>query len=76
MKVYILMNADGAYICKNNGKVYISDSELDRMNTYRTKKQAEHVVADKHYWDYRNININSFVITPIELGYTLLMEIE
>lgn len=76
MKVYILMNSNRDFICKNNGKVYISDSELDRVNTYRNKTQAENIVADKRYWEYRNIDINSFVITPIELSFIPLEEDE
>jgi hypothetical protein len=72
LKVYILMSADGAYICKKNGKVYISNTDLDKVNTYKSEKQAEKRIKDKRYWDYRNININSFVITPIELYFKLL----
>ena len=72
MKVYILINKEGEYICKNNGRVYISNTELDKVNTYRNKKQADNIAADKRYWEYRNIDIDSFAITLVRLEYKVL----
>lgn len=72
MEVYILINEEGEYICKNNGRVYVSNTELDKVNTYRSRKQAENRVDDRRYWEYRNIDIDSFTITPIRLEYKIL----
>jgi hypothetical protein len=41
MKVYILINKEGEYICKNNGRVYISNTELVKVNTYTQIKYVE-----------------------------------
>lgn len=69
MEVFIFMNGSGEFLCKNGSKVYTSKNDIDRMLTYRTKNIAKRIKNDTHYWEYRNIDIDNFIIKKVELGF-------
>ena len=71
---YVLMNAGNKFICKRQGKVYVSDTDVHSADFYQHKANAENLKTDKAYWDIRKIDIDSFEIVKVELSIKAIKE--
>lgn len=68
MKVYLLTIGD-QFLCKKKGKIYLSDKDIMFAIFYQHLKNAQNMLKDTHYWEYRKIDKNKIKIVRFDISW-------
>lgn len=66
---FILGNNKGEFICRAEGRLYISTDDFTKAITYKYATNALNLLKDKRYWEYKKIKIKGF--KPVEVRFTM-----
>ncbi len=71
MKVFVLVNDKGEFLCKrHSGKHFVSKTELVHVILYQNAKVLQNHIEDKAYWEHRKIQIDDFHLARYTLSLT------
>lgn len=70
MKIYILINDEGEFLCKKKGKIYTSKTDTLHVICYKYLTNIVDYTKDKAYWGHRKIPIGDFTPRLYDLSLT------